>query len=145
MGEDHAIRTASVGFSKGFHGRPMSGFVELARRFESRVVVLPGGLDGKSILELSDLEDAARAPGEELRIKASGPDAEEAADSLARYVETPGVDEVDLRHRLRNLRDTAARLLAADRIGPGGLLRLSARLDAIRDEIPPDLRGSRRE
>lgn len=131
----HVTRTASVGFSRGFHARPMSGFVKLARRFESGVRVLPGGLDGKSILELSDLPDARRAPGEEIRVRASGPDAEEAAESLARFVET-GVGEVDLRRVLVNLRDTVERVLEAKRIGPGGLRELDARLRSVRDELP---------
>ncbi len=70
----------------GFHVRPSTRFMQLAKRFRSGVRVETGGLsaDGKSIMELMTL-GAAR--GSSLAITAEGPDEAEAAAALKQLVD----------------------------------------------------------
>lgn len=76
---------------QGLHARPISQFVELSRRFSVRVSVQgPGGeANGGSILEMMGL---AAGQGDELRIIASGGEAQAAVDALCRLV-ARGFDE----------------------------------------------------
>lgn len=83
-----ARQTVQVVNEHGVHTRPVSLFVDLASRFSSTIRVrnlTQNGevLDGKSAMNLILLG----APcGTQLEIEAEGPDAEEAAASLARLV-----------------------------------------------------------
>ena len=74
-------REATVGHEEGIHGRPAARFVQTAKRFSSRIVVVKGDreVNAKSVLKLTGL---ARK-GEPVTIRAEGEDAEEAVDALA--------------------------------------------------------------
>jgi phosphocarrier protein len=85
MTEGSASRTVIVTNPQGLHARPADLFVKLASRFESVVEVVKEGerVDGKSILAILTL---AAVPGTQLRIEATGPDAEAAISALAELV-----------------------------------------------------------
>ena len=81
-------RTVSVVHAQGLHARPAALFVQIAKRFHSRITVKKGRkiVDGKSIMGLLTL--AARQ-GSRVSIVADGPDAQEALDRLARLLTEP--------------------------------------------------------
>lgn len=81
-------RTVTVIHRQGLHARPAALFVQLAKRFASKVTVKKGRkiIDGKSIMGLLTL--AAR-PGARISILTDGPDAEEALERLIDLVTTP--------------------------------------------------------
>jgi phosphocarrier protein HPr len=66
----------------GLHARPAAEFVKVASKFESEITVSRDtmGVNGKSILGVMTL---AAECGSELRLQASGTDAEAAIDALA--------------------------------------------------------------
>ena len=70
----------------GLHARPASQFVVLASRFRSQISVgnTDEWVDGRSVLSLLSL--AARC-GTELRIRATGEDAEKAVAALGALLE----------------------------------------------------------
>ncbi len=70
---------------EGMHARPSHAFVTLASRFQSPLTVECGGreVNGRSIIELMTL---AAACGDELVLRAEGPDAREMVDTLAAFV-----------------------------------------------------------
>lgn len=70
---------------EGMHARPCHAFVTLAGRFQSPLTVECRGrkTDGRSIIELMTL---AAACGDELVLRAEGPDAEELVRTLAAFV-----------------------------------------------------------
>ena len=78
-------RTVERGFTirseLGLHARPAGEFVVMAGRFESEISVSDGRewVDGRSVLSLLSL---AAGRGVELRIRATGEDAEEAVAAL---------------------------------------------------------------
>ena len=74
-------REATVGHEEGIHGRPAARFVQTAKRFSSRIVVVKGDreVNAKSVLKLTGLAKK----GEAITIRAEGEDAEEAVDALA--------------------------------------------------------------
>ena len=78
-------RTVERGFTirseLGLHARPAGEFVVMAGRFESEISVGDGRewVDGRSVLSLLSL---AAGRGVELRIRATGEDAEEAVAAL---------------------------------------------------------------
>ena len=82
MADGCAFRTVIVGNPQGLHARPADLFVKLASRYQSTVVVIKDGerVDGKSILAILTL---AAVQGTQLRIEATGPDAEDALTALA--------------------------------------------------------------
>jgi phosphocarrier protein len=69
----------------GLHARAAARFVQLAGRFESRILVTRDSyeVDGKSILGILML---AATQGTRLRLSAEGRDAKEALDSLVQFV-----------------------------------------------------------
>lgn len=69
----------------GLHARPAMQFVESANRFGSKISVSNGSLtvDAKSIMSVLRL---AATQGTVLKITASGADAKEAVDTLAKIV-----------------------------------------------------------
>ena len=83
--------TARIRNRLGLHARPAAEFVRLASGFDSDIWVEKEGLEvnGKSIMGVMML--AAEA-GSEILIRALGPDAESAVQSLARLVRN-GFDE----------------------------------------------------
>ena len=70
----------------GFHIRPSTRFMDLARRYDSAISLECGGVvaDGKSIMELMTL---GAVQGAILRITADGPDEQEALEALKSLVE----------------------------------------------------------
>ena len=76
----------------GLHMRPAMQFVDIANQFECDVSVSNDetNVDGKSIMQMSML---AATYGTKLKIKAQGPDAQEALDALRELVEEKMFDE----------------------------------------------------
>jgi phosphocarrier protein HPr len=72
----------------GLHARPAGRFATLAARFESEISVARGSewVDARSVLSLLSL---AAGPGTRLRLRAVGPDAEEAVRALGALLESP--------------------------------------------------------
>jgi len=83
-----AKRTVSVIHPQGLHARPAALFVQLAKRFTSRVTVKKGRkiVDGKSIMGLLTL---AAHQGSRISIIADGADASDALEQLVELVTTP--------------------------------------------------------
>jgi phosphotransferase system HPr (HPr) family protein len=69
----------------GLHARPATKFVEAALRFSSDIHITKDGVrvNGKSVIEILTL---AAEQDAQLLITASGPDAEEAVNTLAKLV-----------------------------------------------------------
>jgi phosphocarrier protein HPr len=86
MPESSAERTVVVVNTQGFHARPAHLFVKLAMTFKSKIQIQKGNhiIDGKSILDLLTL---GAGNGTQLKLKATGQDAEAALDALAQLVE----------------------------------------------------------
>ena len=76
----------------GLHMRPAMQFVDIANQFDSDITVSNNetNVDGKSIMEMSML---AATCGTKLKIKAEGPDAQEAINALRELVEQKHFDE----------------------------------------------------
>lgn len=85
MADGPAFRTVVVGNPQGLHARPADLFVKLASRYQSIIEVIKDGerVDGKSILAILTL---AAVQGTQLRIEATGPDADAALNALADLV-----------------------------------------------------------
>ena len=80
-------REFTVNGEIGLHARPAARFAELAGKFESAIEVgyRDEWVDARSVLSLMSL--AART-GSRLRIRASGPDAEQAVNALGELLES---------------------------------------------------------
>jgi phosphocarrier protein HPr len=79
-------RTVVITNPQGLHMRPITSFVELAGKFQSAVYLSrPEGqrINGKSPLALLGL---AAEKGTELILEVSGPDADEALNTLAEFL-----------------------------------------------------------
>jgi phosphocarrier protein HPr len=76
----------------GLHMRPAMQFVDLANRFDSDITVSNAetDVDGKSIMQISML---AATCGTKLKIRAEGPDAREAVNTLRQLVEDTHFNE----------------------------------------------------
>jgi phosphotransferase system HPr (HPr) family protein len=85
MADGPVSRIVVVGNPQGLHARPADLFVKLASQYQAIVEVIKDGerVDGKSILAILTL---AAVQGTQLRIEATGPDAEAAIDALAQLV-----------------------------------------------------------
>ncbi len=70
----------------GLHMRPAMKFVDVASQFECDITVSNGQteVDGKSIMQMSML---AATRGTRLKVRASGPDGQEAIEALRELVE----------------------------------------------------------
>ena len=81
-------RTVTVIHRQGLHARPAALFVQLAKRFASRVTVRKGRkvIDGKSIMGLLTL---AAKHGARISITTDGVDAAEALEHLINLVTKP--------------------------------------------------------
>jgi len=78
--------------AEGLHMRPAMKFVEIANSFDSEINVSNGDtdVDGKSIMNISML---AATCGTKIKIRANGPDAQEAINALRELVEEKHFDE----------------------------------------------------
>ena len=78
--------TVEIKNAEGLHMRPAMQFVDAANRFQCDIVVNNGDTDadGKSIMQMSML---AATCGTRLRLRAEGPDADQALDALCELVE----------------------------------------------------------
>ena len=78
--------------AEGLHMRPAMQFVDIANRFDSDITVSNAetSVDGKSIMQISML---AATCGSKLRIRAEGPDAQQAVKDLSELVEQKHFDE----------------------------------------------------
>lgn len=81
-------RTVLLANPHGLHMRPSAAFVEMAGRFQSKVIVHHDGrsVNGKSLWDLLLL---AAMPGSELTLEVEGPDAPQALDALSALLCTP--------------------------------------------------------
>jgi phosphocarrier protein len=84
-------REFEVQLELGLHARPAGQFVTLASRFESEIEVGRGGewVSGRSVLSILSL---AAARGTRVRIRAVGPDAEPAVESLGNVLQRVSSD-----------------------------------------------------
>ncbi|WP_029151112.1 HPr family phosphocarrier protein [Microbacterium indicum] len=83
--------TARIADPLGLHARPAAGFAKAAASFDARVSITDvtkgaGPADAKSLIAILALGSAG---GDEIRIDATGPEAEAAATRLAELLETP--------------------------------------------------------
>jgi phosphotransferase system HPr (HPr) family protein len=78
---------------QGFHMRPLTAFVEVARKFESTVTVCKDNQrsNGKSPLELMTL---GAEQGTELVLEISGSDAQAALDALVPVITAPSPEVI---------------------------------------------------
>jgi phosphocarrier protein len=85
MAEGSAYRTVVVTNPQGLHARPADLFVKLASRYQATIEVIKDGerVDGKSILAILTL---AAVQGTQLRLEATGPDAEVALQALTELI-----------------------------------------------------------
>ena len=85
-------RVFQVAHTLGLHARPAGRFVSLASRFQANVEVARDGdedgewVSGRSVLSLLSL---AAGFGTKLRVRATGPDAEQALAQLGQILEEP--------------------------------------------------------
>ncbi len=79
-------REVEISNEVGIHVRPASMLVEIASKFESEIWIEKNGQEanGKSIMSLLLL---SAEKGSKIKIKAEGPDAEEAVKALVSIVE----------------------------------------------------------
>jgi phosphocarrier protein HPr len=77
--------TVAVANEQGLHARPVMRFVDLANRFQARVIVQREDrlVDGKNPMEMMLLE---AVKGTSLEIRAQGKDAQEAVEALSKLV-----------------------------------------------------------
>ena len=95
-----AKQTVTVIHRQGLHARPAALFVQLAKRFASKVTVKKGRkiVDGKSIMGLLTL---AAGPEARIAIITDGADAHEALERLVELVTTPLPEPPQALHRSR--------------------------------------------
>ena len=81
-----------VAYELGLHARPAGRFVTAAGKFACEVFVARGEewVSGKSVLSLLSL---AASRGTVLRIRAVGPDAARAVETLGKLIEDPDLIE----------------------------------------------------
>jgi phosphocarrier protein len=81
-------RTVTVIHPQGLHARPAAMFVQLAKRFKSRITVKKGRkiVDGKSIMGLLTL---AAGKGARVSLIVEGPDDREALNHLSHFLTEP--------------------------------------------------------
>ena len=90
---DPLFRTVTVRNPQGLHARPADSLVEIAKQYESTILIGKNGdlVDCKSILSLLTL---GATQGTELRLSANGADAALALQSIAELFEA-GFHEAD--------------------------------------------------
>jgi phosphotransferase system HPr (HPr) family protein len=87
MTEPKVARVVFITNPQGLHARPADMFVKVAIKYSSKIEVIKDGerVDGKSIMSLLTL---GAAEGTQLRIEATGQDAEAALKELEELVQT---------------------------------------------------------
>jgi phosphocarrier protein HPr len=90
-GDASAERKVTICNRRGLHARAAARFVKLAFEFAAEVTVAKNGttVSGRSIMGLMML---AAGPGTEIKLHATGPDAERAVAALAALI-SGGFDE----------------------------------------------------
>jgi phosphotransferase system HPr (HPr) family protein len=85
MNDEKVCRTAVVNHQLGIHMRPASLIVGLAKKYRAKIEIIRENqrVDGRSILDLLTL---AVEHVSEVKIEATGPDAEAAATALAELI-----------------------------------------------------------
>ena len=85
MNEPKAVRIVTITNPQGVHARPADMFVKVAIKYQAKVEVVKDSerIDGKSILAILTL---AATEGTELRLEATGPDADAALDELVELI-----------------------------------------------------------
>jgi phosphocarrier protein len=80
-------RTFVIGNKLGLHARPAAVFVQTANRFEASLEIQKEDLkiDGKSIMGIMTL---AAEMGSSITVRATGKDATEAMEALAKLIES---------------------------------------------------------
>jgi phosphocarrier protein HPr len=71
--------TLVIHSSNGLHARPATELVNKASSFKSEITVSKDGKQAKSIINVMTL---AIGPGEEIQVKADGPDEKEAIENI---------------------------------------------------------------
>ena len=86
-GGEKIERSFVISNKLGFHARPAALFVQTANRFEAAIEIQKDDLtaDGKSIMGIMTL---AAEMGSSIVIRASGKDASEAVETLAKLIES---------------------------------------------------------
>jgi phosphocarrier protein HPr len=84
--ENTVVKTLTILNKLGLHARPAAMFVRIANRYSCEITVEKDGeeVNGKSIMGLMML---AAGCGSELRVAASGDDAEKAVNELADLIQ----------------------------------------------------------
>jgi phosphocarrier protein len=92
MNSETVRLTVLVTNPQGLHLRPLTAFAQLAQQFQARVSVSKDGrsVDGKSPFEMFSM---VSLPGTELTIETTGPDAQDALDSLAALLSQAASEE----------------------------------------------------
>lgn len=80
-----AERTATIVNQKGLHARAAAKLAQLAGQFKSKIEVSRSGVT-VSALSIMGLMMLAAAPGMSVDIRARGPDADAAAESIAALI-----------------------------------------------------------
>ncbi len=82
-----ASRIVTIPSDQGLHARPVMRFVDLAKQFQSRILVqkMNARVDGKNPMEMMLLE---ASKGTQLELLADGEDADGAVGALAALVES---------------------------------------------------------
>ncbi len=82
-----ASRIVTIPNDQGLHARPVMRFVDLAKQFQSRILVqkMNARVDGKNPMEMMLLE---ASKGTQLELLADGEDADGAVGALAALVES---------------------------------------------------------
>ncbi len=85
-------RKLTIKNAKGLHARPSAKLVKAANKFDADIYITKGGqtINGKSIMSVMQL---AAANGEEITVKAVGPDADEAVKSISYLVKSKFFEE----------------------------------------------------
>ncbi|PHS18758.1 MAG: phosphocarrier protein HPr [Blastopirellula sp.] len=85
MSESQSTRTVIIQNKQGLHLRPADLLARLAYQFESNIEVENDGLsvNAKSVIDLATL---GAGPGTELKLSATGTDAEKAVEAIAELI-----------------------------------------------------------
>ncbi len=82
---DNIERKVKILNKTGLHARPAAIFVQIANKYDSEIIVKKGKqkVNGKSIMGILML---AAGQGQEVTIRAEGPDAEDAVNELEKIL-----------------------------------------------------------
>jgi phosphocarrier protein NPr/phosphocarrier protein len=94
MVENKTIRTVTVSNRQGLHARPATMIAQLGRRFDAKVVLVRDH-DRAECTDILHVLSLGVLPGTSLVLEATGLQAEEAADAIARLIrdELPRIED----------------------------------------------------